>query len=71
MAMCPLISSRDKHATCGRSEDDARKPSLSEREHYCFDVYELCPYFSLSGTREIVVDNAVVLHDEMFIDMSR
>lgn len=43
--MCPCISSRDKHAICNKSGAGLVCPSLSERENFCFSLYELCPIF--------------------------
>jgi hypothetical protein len=44
--MCPCISSKSKYALCLRHQDGLMIPSVSERENYCFDLYELCPLFS-------------------------
>jgi hypothetical protein len=44
--MCPCISSRSTYATCGRSSESLMVPSLFERAHYCFGLYELCPLFA-------------------------
>lgn len=44
--MCPCISSKGKYATCSRYYVPITRPSVFERENYCFSLYELCPVFS-------------------------
>ena len=71
MALCPLISSRERRATCGKLNGGAGIPALSVKEHYCFDIYELCPLFLSYSVKIPVEDDVIEKYKNSYIDLSR
>ncbi len=71
MAICPLISSRDSRATCGKLGDGSEIPARPTKEQYCFDIYELCPHFMINAVKAPVEYDAIDAYENSYVDLSR
>jgi hypothetical protein len=71
MAICPLISSRNSRATCGKLGDGSGIPDRSTKESYCFDIYELCPNFLINAVKAPVEYDAIEAYENSYVDLSR